>query len=1026
MKCPNCGGEVSDRGGPCPTCSTLLPSSVLTGLLTPVPDDDETVFSDPRPSAPPPDPEGTIISADTTGLPASAGGVRQAPTKNATGPLKISQQFSARYIIVRLLGIGGMGAVYQAWDAELGVMVALKVIRPEVTKDPAAAHEIERRFKQELLLARQVTHKNVVRIHDLGEIDGIKYITMPYIEGEDLASVLKKSGALPVSSVVPIARQIAQGLQAAHEAGVVHRDLKPANIMLEKEHLQAIIMDFGIARTAAQQQAQASGEFKIGKLESTLEEAVTRAAATVAGAIVGTIEYMAPEQARGEAVDQRTDIYAFGLMLYDMLLGRRRAEQAGGAIPELQKRLAEAPPSPKTLKEEIPDPFDQLIARCIQPEAGKRFQSTSELVAGLDLLDDQGEFLPVKRVVGLPFVATVVVSLLALSGGVWWYTKSLAPPPPHERVSVVIADLKNDTGDAAFVGTLEPMLRLALQESSFITAIDRSEIRRSLGVAPPATLDESAARELAIQQGVGVVVSGALERSGSGFALSLKAAEAVTGNVIGTSQNSVGNKDQVLPLATRVANDVREALGGEPTDSSQRFAMEALSATSLDVVRHYAVAIQALADSKFEEAQNNLSEAVKLDPNFGLAWAGMGMMAWNQGQQQDAVRYVDEAVRHLDSMTLRERYRTRGISYLVKGDYQACVKEYGDLIARYTSDAAARTNRALCASYLRDMKGAVEEMKQVVEILPRRPFYRVNLALYAAQGGDFKTGEEASRKAIELGSSLGYLPLAFSQLGNGQVTEAAESYKQLEAGGGAGAPFVTPGLGDLAVYAGRFTDADRIFREGAARDLMEKRPDRAADKFIALANARLMHGGRTDAAVSAARSALANSKSVKIRFLAGRVFVEAGQANDAKTLMASLANEIQLEPQSYAKIIEGESLIKAGNPRQAIKVLNEAIAMLDTWLARLTLGRAYLGAGEFLRADSEFDRCLERRGEALSLFLDQEATYGYLPQVHYYQGLARQKLGTARFQESFRTYLAIREKADEDPLIKDIRQRIGG
>jgi serine/threonine protein kinase len=189
-------------------------------------------------------PQASGHSPDTTGLPESAGG---RPAK-ARGPLEIGQRFGARYHILRQLGIGGMGAVYQAWDAELGVAVALKVIRPEVMQDPAAAQDIERRFKQELLLARQVTHKNVVRIHDLGEIDGIKYITMPYIEGHDLASVLR-SERLPVPKVMALARQVAAGLQAAHEAGVVHRDLKPANVMLEGEH--AIIMDFGIARSTS-------------------------------------------------------------------------------------------------------------------------------------------------------------------------------------------------------------------------------------------------------------------------------------------------------------------------------------------------------------------------------------------------------------------------------------------------------------------------------------------------------------------------------------------------------------------------------------------------------------------------------------------------------------------------------------------------------------------------------------------------------------------------------------------------------
>ena len=163
----------------------------------------------------------------------------------------MGQSFSPRYHIIKLLGVGGMGAVYQAWDAELGVAVALKVIRTDA-RHRAASSEAEKRFKQELLLARQVTHKNVVRIHDLGEIDGIKYITMPYVQGDDLSAVLKREGKLPIAHALRLARQIAGGLQAAHEAGVVHRDLKPPNIMISGagDEEQALIMDFGISSSA--------------------------------------------------------------------------------------------------------------------------------------------------------------------------------------------------------------------------------------------------------------------------------------------------------------------------------------------------------------------------------------------------------------------------------------------------------------------------------------------------------------------------------------------------------------------------------------------------------------------------------------------------------------------------------------------------------------------------------------------------------------------------------------------------------
>ena len=210
-----------------------------------------------------------------------------APTEGMAGRkgmLVPGQAFGPRYRVVRLLGAGGMGAVYQAWDAELGVMVALKTIRPG--SDPRVASELEQRFKRELLLAREVTHKNVVRIHDLGEIDGLKYITMSHVEGWSLSALLHERGKLPVPEALRIARQIASGLQAAHEAGVVHRDLKPANIMVDAAG-HALILDFGIARLESGEH-QAASALPTGSGTATHADLMTEG--TLSGTVVGTLE----------------------------------------------------------------------------------------------------------------------------------------------------------------------------------------------------------------------------------------------------------------------------------------------------------------------------------------------------------------------------------------------------------------------------------------------------------------------------------------------------------------------------------------------------------------------------------------------------------------------------------------------------------------------------------------------------------------------------------------------------------------
>ena len=375
-------------------------------------------------------------------------------------------------------------------------------------------------------------------------------------------------------------------------------------------------------------------------------------------------------------------------------------------------------------------------------------------------------------------------------------------------------------------------------------------------------------------------------------------------------------------------------------------------------------------------------------------------------------------------MTERERYRTRGYYYRLTGDYRTCVKEYSDLVARYAADASAHNQIAVCSSYLRDLTRSVEEMRQAARILPNRALYRQNLATFLNHMGDFQAAEQEARALSEPGV-FGLIAIAMAQTAQGQTPQAIETYQKLGATTAQGKSYAASGLGDVAVYEGRFSDAIGILTEAAKADLAAQDPDRAAAKFAAVAYARL-HVRQKSAAIAAAENALANSKLVKIRFLAARIFVEAGESAKARTLTAGLASEPQnAEAQAYAKIIDGMSVLKQGDTRQAIGALTEANALVDTWIGRFELGRAYFEARAYLQADSEFDRCLKRRGEALALFLDDEPTYGYLPLVYHYQGRVREALGTAGFAESYRSYINIREKSREDPLLPEVRRRAG-
>jgi tetratricopeptide (TPR) repeat protein/predicted Ser/Thr protein kinase len=950
-------------------------------------------------SAPPEAENETVLNTATSFNWSKATRPESGESKSGTS-LEVGSVLADRYEILKMLGEGGMGAVYKARDRELDRLVAVKVVR----RDLAGHASIMQRFKQELILARKITHRNVVRIFDLGVSDGFRFITMEYIDGRDLSSLLDERKLTP-EETVKILRQVCDALEAAHAEGVIHRDLKPQNIMIESG-VRVVVMDFGLARS----------------MEAT--------GLTQAGAVMGTPAYMSPEQAKGMPVDARSDVFALGIICYEMLSGVLPFKADSALASLLLRTQAPAPPLTQ-IDPAIPQQLSDMVQKMLATNVADRYESVRLL--GQDLQDwEQGTLH--KAIVTPPMamlapsktgkwiaIAVGAAALLAAGayGGYRLLNRTAKPVAP---MTVLIADFNNHTGDAVFSGTLESTLKLALEGAPFINAYDRTRMR-DLGLkALSGPLDDAKAQEIATAQGLNVVVSGSLDRRGADYQLSLRAVQTVSGKVVANADETASSKDQVLFAVTKLGTVVRKALGDNTSDSAQRFSMETLSAASLEAVHEYAAAMDVLSKGQFEDALKHFSQAVDLDQNFGMAYVGMAMASHNISRQQDADKYIKQAVSHIDNMTERERFRTRAVLYFLDGDTQKCVEEYGTLLQRYPSDTGAHNNMADCLVRLRNMPKALEEIRRAIAILPKRATYRLNDSTYSAYAGDFQTAAKEAGVTLQLvpGFSWGFGAQAFASLGQGQVAPAAQEYEEVRK---TDTSYAAGGLADLAIYEGRYRDAVKILEKGAADDSAAKNPDAAADKLSALAYVQFLRGDKA-AALKAANTSLDLSKAVKTRFIAARTYAAHGEDAKAKELAAGLSSELQIEPQAYGKLIEGEIALKNGDGRAAVKSFTEAINLLDTWIGRFDLGTAYLNLGAFTEADSEFDRCIKRRGEALALFLDEVQTYGYFPPVYYYQGRVREGLKSAGFAESYKQYLSIRGKAGEDPLLADVRRRI--
>jgi tetratricopeptide (TPR) repeat protein len=906
-----------------------------------------------------------------------------------------------RYEITRVLGEGGMGRVYQARDTELDRLVAIKVIKPSLLSSPAMLQ----RFRQELILARQVTHRNVIRIYDIGEANGLKFITMEFIEGEDLRSLIFRKGKLGPEEASEIMTQALCGLEAAHEQGVIHRDLKPGNIMREASG-RVVVMDFGLARSDDTRMTQT-------------------------GQLLGTPEYMSPEQALGQELDGRSDLFSAGLIFYEALTGDIPFK-ADSAIASLLKRTRERATPVSKMDASVPPKLSVIVDKCLETEKNKRYQTAAEMIAALDAyrgVRHRISFVPSRVTVTTPrrpwpIILTAVCVLIAAAAGVWYFVRGRAPSGPHAPISVLIADFSNHTGDPVFDNTLEPMLNLALEGASFVNGFNRGEAHKLAKQLPhpSSVLDEQSARLVAVSQGVSAVVIGSLSRRGDGYKLTAEAIDAASGNSLGSADVNVASKDEVSLAIPKLAAPLRRALGDRTPESAQLESERgAFTAASLEVVHQYGLGMDMLFGGNMEGAFQSFTKAAELDPNFARAYSGMAAAAGNLNRSQDSQKYLQLAMEHVDRMTERERYRIRGLYYRRIGDMQKCIEEYGQLIKLYPADNIGHQNLANCYSDLHMIDKALAETEKAVEIVPKAAMQRRNLALFAAYAGDGAMAEREARASLQINPAYdkAYLTLAYAQILQGQLSQAGDTYRQLDKVSPLGASFASSGLADLAIYEGRYSDAVRMLLEGAKSDQLSTNL-LAGEKYAALAYVELVREHR-NAALDYAEKALANTKKANVRFLVARISVAAGEMAKARSIAESLAAEPRPEPQADAKLIEGEIAFQGHNLLQAINTFIEANHLVDTWIGRFDLGRAYLEAGQFAEADSEFDRCIKRRGEALELF--DGPTYGYFPVVYYYQGRVREGLKSQGAADSYRTYLGIRGQSSEDPLVSEIHRK---
>ncbi len=897
----------------------------------------------------------------------------------------------SHYRVLEVLGGGGMGMVYKAEDLKLGRCVALKFLPSELANDSVALQ----RFEREAQTASSLNHPNICTIHEIEDYKEQPFIVMELLEGKTLRDLLaaNESKALPLDQLFDIAIQIGAGLQAAHEKGIIHRDIKPANIFITNKSV-CKILDFGLAKLLEigdSDQAMMAAAAEVDKdlkgyafrravpdshpLPGGLQPA-TGLHLTRTGSAMGTAGYMSPEQVRGEKLDGRTDIFSFGLVLYEMATGKRAFSADTAAVVQ-DAILNQAPAPPHEVNSAIPRKLEQIINRAVEKHREQRYQSAAEIRADLqNIASGRSNKVDVresrKRFRWLPLTAaSAFLGIVIVAGGWYWYWRSHRPPKLTERDTIVVADFDNKTGDAVFDDTLKQGLSVQLGQSPFLDLVSDRTVNATLelmGRHAGDHLTPEVAREVCQRTGSKAMLTGSIAGFGSQYAIELKAVDCNMGSLLAEVQERAANKGAVLKALDTAAGSLRSKLG-ESLSSVEKYATPLAEATtpSLEALKAYSLGVAKGSIPFFKRA-------VELDPSFAMPYVKMSVAYSNLNEVGRAREDARKAYELREKVSERERFYIEANYYLTAtGELEKAAKAYELWQQTYPRDVGPHTDLDFIYESLGNWQKTLEEDREIMRLEPNETGNYGNLAADYLVLNRLDEAETVYKQAAE-GKQDGVTVLGGHYLLAFLTGDTAQMAQLVSATMG------KPGLEDVLLAAQADTEA-WYGKLKNARGLTRRAVDSAqhndaketAAAYQAAAALREVEWGNRQQARADADAALKLATNRDVWAIAALALARAGDTTAAKKLAAELDTTFPLDTlvQRYwlPTIRAGNALErKDGNRAVELLKVTSPIELGQAVVGNVYLcpvyvrGQAYLMLHDGKAAAAEFQKFIERYG----------------------------------------------------------------